>query len=147
MMDVYLPRRKFLHLGAGVAALPTLLQIAWAQAYPSRPITIIVPFGPGSASDTIARVIAQLLGPALKQSIVVETKPGANGTIEPIVRFGIKQDEYGGELALTPPEKLRGYSGGELVKMHGQIRTDLGAPGYKGTWYEVQGVQLWENYR
>ena len=77
MMNVNLPRRKFLHLGAGVAALPTLLQIAWAQAYPSRPITIIVPFGPGSASDTIARVIAQRLGAALKQSIVVEAKPGA----------------------------------------------------------------------
>src|SRR5438477_5377145 len=81
MINVNLPRRKFLHLGAGVAALPTLLQIAWAQAYPSRPITIIVPFGPGSASDTIARVIAQRLGAALRQSILVETKPGANGTI------------------------------------------------------------------
>ncbi len=51
------------------------------QAYPSKPITIIVPFGPGSATDTIARIIGQHLGPALKETIVIENKPGANGAI------------------------------------------------------------------
>jgi tripartite-type tricarboxylate transporter receptor subunit TctC len=52
-----------------------------AQSYPSKPITIIVPFGPGSATDTISRVVAQHLGAALKQSVVVETRPGANGAL------------------------------------------------------------------
>jgi len=76
-----LPRRQFLHLAAGAAALPALSPIANAQAYPSRPITIMVPFGPGSATDTVARIISQPLGIALKQNIVVEAKAGANGTI------------------------------------------------------------------
>ena len=76
-----LQRRQFLHLAAGAAALPALSRIANAQAYPSRPITIMVPFGPGSATDTVARIISQPLGIALKQNIVVEAKAGANGTI------------------------------------------------------------------
>jgi tripartite-type tricarboxylate transporter receptor subunit TctC len=75
------PRRTFLHLVAGAAAIPVVSQMAGAQAYPSRSITIVVPFGPGSATDSVARSIALPLGVALKQSIVVETKPGANGTI------------------------------------------------------------------
>jgi tripartite-type tricarboxylate transporter receptor subunit TctC len=54
---------------------------AFAQPYPSKPITIITAFGPGSASDTIARVLAQPLGIALKQSVVVEARQGANGAI------------------------------------------------------------------
>src|SRR5215467_14213067 len=58
------PRRRFLRLVAGAAALPAMSRMAWGQAYPSRPITIALP-----------------LGVALKQSILVETKPGANGTI------------------------------------------------------------------
>jgi tripartite-type tricarboxylate transporter receptor subunit TctC len=54
---------------------------AHADTYPSKPITIIVPFGPGSATDTIARVVAQHLGAVLKQSVVVEDRPGANGAL------------------------------------------------------------------
>jgi tripartite-type tricarboxylate transporter receptor subunit TctC len=54
---------------------------AHANTYPSKPITIIVPFGPGSATDTISRVVAQHLGAALKQSVVVEDRPGANGAL------------------------------------------------------------------
>jgi tripartite-type tricarboxylate transporter receptor subunit TctC len=65
-----------------VAAGATLLGVAAnAQTYPSKPITIIVPFGPGSATDTITRIVSQHLGVALGQSIVVENKPGANGAI------------------------------------------------------------------
>jgi len=65
-----------------VAAGLTLIGVtANAQTYPSKPITIIVPFGPGSATDTITRVVAQQLGVALKQSVVVETRPGANGAL------------------------------------------------------------------
>lgn len=66
----------------GVAACAALYSIsANAQGYPNKPITIVVPFGPGSGTDVITRIIAQPLGIALKQNIVVETKPGANGAI------------------------------------------------------------------
>src|SRR6266436_5778759 len=60
-----LPRRRLLHLAAGAAALQALARSARAQGYPSKPITIIAPFGPGSASDTVARVVAQHLAAAL----------------------------------------------------------------------------------
>lgn len=64
---------------AGLVAQPGAA--AWAQSYPSRPITLVVPFGPGSGTDTVARIIAQHLGPALGQSVVIENKAGANGAI------------------------------------------------------------------
>ena len=64
-------------LGRGLTLLGSAA--AHAQAYPNKPITIITAFGPGSASDTITRVVAQPLGVALKQSVIVEARPGANG--------------------------------------------------------------------
>jgi hypothetical protein len=64
-----------------------------------------------------------------------------------VVRFGLSTDRYGGELALTPPGKLLGYSGGEQVEIHGQVRPELGYPNYPGTWYEVGGIRLWEARR
>jgi len=76
-----LPRRRLLQLAAGAAALPALPRSASAQGYPSKPITIINPFGAGSGSDTVSRVVAQHLGAALKQSVVVEDRPGANGAL------------------------------------------------------------------
>src|SRR5262245_26291752 len=72
---------RVLILAAIGAALAAASPMAGAQTYPSRPITIVVPFGPGSTTDTIARIIALPLGIALKQNIVIENKPGANGTI------------------------------------------------------------------
>jgi tripartite-type tricarboxylate transporter receptor subunit TctC len=74
-------RRKFLHLAAGVAALPAASSIAGAQTYPSRPITIVVGFAAGGATDTIGRVIAERMKGSLGQPVIVEDVTGAVGTI------------------------------------------------------------------
>jgi tripartite-type tricarboxylate transporter receptor subunit TctC len=76
-----LPRRQFLHLAAGVAALSALSRFAGAQTYPSRPVKIIVGQAAGSASDIIARLIAQFLSEKLGQQFLVEVRPGAAGNI------------------------------------------------------------------
>jgi tripartite-type tricarboxylate transporter receptor subunit TctC len=79
---VILPRRKFLHLAAATAALPSLTCIAAAQdAYPSRPIHVIVGFTPGAAADVVGRVLSEAATPILGQSLVVENKPGAGSSI------------------------------------------------------------------
>jgi tripartite-type tricarboxylate transporter receptor subunit TctC len=76
-----LRRRQFLHLAAGAAALPAVSRTAWAQAYPTQPIRLIVTFPPGSAPDIIARLTGQWLGDRLGQQFVIENKPGAGGNI------------------------------------------------------------------
>src|SRR5437764_6695481 len=76
-----LPRRQFLRVAAGAAALPALANVAGAQNYPSRPVRLIVAFVPGGATDTLARQISNDLKEALGQSIVVENRPGAGGYI------------------------------------------------------------------
>src|SRR5215203_4972173 len=75
-----LPRRQFLRLAAGVAALPIVLQTARAQAYPDRPITLIVPFPPGGSTDVGARIVADHMSRTLGQQIVVQNVAGAGGT-------------------------------------------------------------------
>jgi tripartite-type tricarboxylate transporter receptor subunit TctC len=67
---------------------------ALAQSFPSKPITIITAFGPGSASDTITRVVAQPLGAALKQSVIVEAKPGASGALSALYVARAPADGY-----------------------------------------------------
>jgi len=76
-----LPRRKFLHLAAGAAALPILPYIANAQTYPARPVRIVVTFTAGGANDIHARLFGQLLSERLGQSFVVENRPGGGGNI------------------------------------------------------------------
>ena len=75
-----LPRRNFLHLAAGTMALPAVSRIAKAQAYPARPVTMIVPFAPGGATDVIGRIIGEYLSHALRQQFVIENVAGAGGT-------------------------------------------------------------------
>src|SRR5215467_7874691 len=74
-----LPRRRFLRLAAGAAALPAVSRVAFAQTYPSRPIRLVVAFVPGGATDTLARQISNDLKEALGQPVVIENRPGANG--------------------------------------------------------------------
>ena len=76
-----LPRRKFLRLAAGAAALPALPRVTWAQSYPARPVRLIVPFPAGQATDTTARLIAQSLSERLGQGFVIENRTGAGGNI------------------------------------------------------------------
>ena len=76
-----LGRRVVLRLAAGAAALPAMSRIAWAQAYPTRPITIIVPVPPGGVADPIARILADHLTVTLGQPVVVENVTGAGGSI------------------------------------------------------------------
>jgi tripartite-type tricarboxylate transporter receptor subunit TctC len=81
-------RRQFLHLAAGAAALPAVARSARAQAYPMRPVRIIVPFAPGGTFDIMARLIGQWLTEKLGQPFVIENRPGAGGNIgtEAVVR-------------------------------------------------------------
>jgi tripartite-type tricarboxylate transporter receptor subunit TctC len=83
-----LPRRRFLYLAAGAAALPAVSPVAWAQTYPTRPVRWIVPFPAGGAADIVARLMGQWLSERLGQSFVIENRPGAGTNIgtESVVR-------------------------------------------------------------
>jgi tripartite-type tricarboxylate transporter receptor subunit TctC len=76
-----LRRRQFLHLAAGAAALPFAPQVARAQAYPTRPVRIIVGFAPGGATDIMARLIGQWLSERLGQQFIIENRPGAASNV------------------------------------------------------------------
>jgi len=83
-----LPRRKFLHLAAGAAALSAFSRVAVAQTYPTRPVKLVVGFAPGGGNDIVARLIAQWLSERLGQPFLVENRPGAGTNIatEAVVR-------------------------------------------------------------
>src|SRR5712672_3448488 len=74
-------RRQFLGLAASAAAIPALASIAHAQSYPSRPITLIVPFPPGGSTDVVGRIMAERMRPLLGQSLIIENVGGAGGSI------------------------------------------------------------------
>jgi tripartite-type tricarboxylate transporter receptor subunit TctC len=75
------PRRRFLHLVAGAAALPAVSRFAWAQSYPTRPVRLIVGYPPGGAPDILARLIGQWLSERLGQQFIVDNRPGAGSNI------------------------------------------------------------------
>jgi tripartite-type tricarboxylate transporter receptor subunit TctC len=81
-------RRQLLHLAAGAAALPAVSRFAWAQAYPTRPVRLIVPVAPGGASDILARLMGQWLSERLGQPFIIENRPGAGNNVgtEAVVR-------------------------------------------------------------
>ena len=89
-----LPRRKFLQLAAGAAALPATSRIARAQAYPSRPVRIVVPFAAGGSTDIIARLIGQWLSERLGQQFVIENRPGAGSNVGTEVVVNALPDGY-----------------------------------------------------
>jgi tripartite-type tricarboxylate transporter receptor subunit TctC len=110
-------RRHFLHLAAGAAALPGVSCVAWAEAYPTRPVHIIVGFAPGSAADIIARLIGQRLSERLGQPFVVENRGGAGGTLGAEAVVHASPDGYtlllsGSQDAVTATlyEKLLDYN-------------------------------------
>ena len=81
MTNVKFPRRKFLHLAAGAAALPVLPHVARAQTYPTRPVHLIAPYPPGGPSDILARIFGQWLSERLGWPFVIDDRPGASGNI------------------------------------------------------------------
>jgi tripartite-type tricarboxylate transporter receptor subunit TctC len=99
------PRRQFLHLAAGAAALQAVSRSVWAQAYPTRPVRLIVPAAAGGAADIPARLIGQWLSMRLGQPFVIENRPGAGNNIgsEAVVRA--PPDGYTLLLAAVPTER------------------------------------------
>ena len=89
-----IPRRRLLHLAGCAGALPVALRLAWAQAYPTRPVRIIVGQAAGSSSDITARLVAQWVSERLGQQFIVEVRPGAGGNIATEAVVGAPTDGY-----------------------------------------------------
>jgi tripartite-type tricarboxylate transporter receptor subunit TctC len=75
------PRRQFLQLAAGAAALPAVSRVAWAQTYPTRPVRLVVVAAPGTAPDILARLMGQWLSERVGRPFVIDNRPGAGGNI------------------------------------------------------------------
>jgi tripartite-type tricarboxylate transporter receptor subunit TctC len=102
------PRRRFLRLAAGAAALPTVSQFASAQAYPTRPITMIVPLAAGGPNDALARILAERMRQSLGQPVIVENVTGADGSIGVGRAARARPDGYTIEFGSMGPHVLNG---------------------------------------
>ena len=96
-----LPRRQLLHLAAGAAALPVVSRIARAQAYPTRPVRLIIGYPPGGSADITARLIGQWLSERLGQPFIIESRPGASTNIATEAVMRAPSDGY--TLLLVAP--------------------------------------------
>jgi tripartite-type tricarboxylate transporter receptor subunit TctC len=127
-----LPRRQFLHLAAGAAALPALPRNARAQAYPARPVRIVVGFTAGGAGDIVARLMGQWLSERLGQPFVIENRPGAGGNIgtEAVVRaspdgYTLLQVGAYNTINASLYDKLNFNLGRDIVPVAGNFRFPL----------------------
>jgi tripartite-type tricarboxylate transporter receptor subunit TctC len=91
---VEVPRRRFLHLAAGAVALPAVSRLARAQAYPARPVRLIVGFAPGGGTDTVARLMGQWLSERLAQPFLIENRTGAGSNIAAEAAVNAPADGY-----------------------------------------------------
>ena len=111
------PRRKFLHLAAGAAALPVFSRLAQAQSYPARPVRIIVGFPAGGPGDIIARLTGKWLSERLGQSFIIDNKPGAGGNVAAEAAAHAAGDGYT-LLQLTPSNAISAF-------LHKKLNYDL----------------------
>jgi tripartite-type tricarboxylate transporter receptor subunit TctC len=127
-----LPRRSFLRLATGGAALPAISRIAWAQTYPTRPVRWIVGYPPAGATDIAARLIGQWLSDRLGQPFVIENRPGASGNIGTEAVVNAPPDGYtlllvnaGNAINATLYEKLKFHLIRDIAPVAGIIRVPL----------------------
>src|SRR5262245_66696228 len=97
-----IPRRRFLHLVVGAAALPAASRMARAQAYPSRPVRVIVPFAAAGPNDIVARVIGQWLSEHLGHPFVIENRPGAASNLGTEMGGHAAPDGHAPDVASAP---------------------------------------------
>src|SRR5262245_20713042 len=97
-----LPRRNFLHLAAGAAALPAMPHIAVAQSYPTRPVNLVVFVPAGATPDIIARLVGQSLSQRLGQSVVIDNRPGGGGNLALHTVARAPEDGYTLLMVATP---------------------------------------------
>ena len=127
-----LPRRTFLHLAAGAAALPEVSRRAWAQTYPSRPVHCMVGFPAGGPNDIVARLIGQSLSERLGQQFVIENRPGVGGITAAEAVVNARPDGYTLLIAGAPQaistslyDNLNFNLGRDIAAVAGIVRVAL----------------------